>query len=69
VLAAAVLAGYTAPGLLVAVAAMFAVLMGTTITYPDLHAQDALVMGIVQAAVILAPVANATGAATARMDR
>ena len=59
VLAAAVLAGYTAPALLVALAALFAVLMGTTVTYPDLHAQDALVMGVVQAAVILSPVANA----------
>ena len=59
VLAAAVLAGYTAPTLLVSLAAVFAVLMGSTITYPDLHAQDALVMGVVQAAVILAPVANA----------
>lgn len=55
VLAAAVIAGYTAPTLLVAATAAFAVLMGTTITYPDLHAQDALVMGVVQAAVILTP--------------
>ena len=55
VLAAAVLTGYTAPGILVAATAVFAVLMGTTITYPDLHAQDAVVMGVVQAAVILAP--------------
>lgn len=59
VLAAAVLAGYTAPVILVALTGVFAVLMGTTIAYPDLHAQDALVMGAVQAAVILAPVANA----------
>ncbi|MWV65343.1 phosphatidylcholine/phosphatidylserine synthase [Halorubrum sp. JWXQ-INN 858] len=59
VLAAAVLAGYTDPALLVAAAAVFAVLMGSTVTYPDLHAQDALVMGVVQAAVILAPLANA----------
>ncbi|MUW14894.1 phosphatidylcholine/phosphatidylserine synthase [Halorubrum sp. CBA1125] len=56
VLAAAVIAGYTAPALLVAAAAAFALLMGSTITYPDLHAQDALVMGVVQAAVILTPV-------------
>ncbi len=59
VIAAAVLTGYTAPGILVGLAAVFAVLMGSTITYPDLHAQDALVMGVVQAAVVLAPVANA----------
>ncbi|MFW5917464.1 MAG: protein sorting system archaetidylserine synthase [Halorubrum sp.] len=55
VLAAAVIAGYTAPALLVAATGAFAVLMGSTITYPDLHAQDALVMGVVQAAVILTP--------------
>ncbi len=55
ILAAAVIAGYTSPTLLVAAIAAFALLMGTTITYPDLHAQDALVMGVVQAAVILAP--------------
>ncbi|GAB7010324.1 protein sorting system archaetidylserine synthase [Halorubrum trueperi] len=55
VLAAAVIAGYTSPALLVAATAAFAVLMGSTITYPDLHAQDALVMGVVQAAVILTP--------------
>ena len=58
VLAAAVLAGYADPTLLAIAAAAFAVLMGTTISYPDLHAQDALVMGVVQAAVILAPVAT-----------
>ncbi|WP_435073010.1 protein sorting system archaetidylserine synthase [Halorubrum sp. HHNYT27] len=63
ILAAAVIAGYTDPALLVAVTGVFAVLMGTTITYPDLHAQDALVMGVVQAAVILTPVGHmATGA-------
>jgi len=59
VLAAAILAGYTDPALLVAAATIFAVLMGTTITYPDLHAQDALVMGVVQAAVILTPLGHA----------
>ncbi|MFD1570772.1 protein sorting system archaetidylserine synthase [Halorubrum laminariae] len=58
VLAAGVIAGYTAPGLLVAATAVFAVLMGSTITYPDLHAQDALVMGVVQVAVILTPAAH-----------
>ncbi|EMA69685.1 CDP-alcohol phosphatidyltransferase [Halorubrum aidingense JCM 13560] len=58
VLAAAVIAGYTEPALLVAATALFAVLMGSTITYPDLHAQDALVMGVVQAAVILTPIAH-----------
>jgi len=58
VLAAAVLAGYTASVPLVAATAVFAVLMGTTITYPDLHAQDAMVMGIVQAAVIVTPIVH-----------
>jgi len=63
ILAAAVIAGYTDPALLIAATAAFAVLMGTTITYPDLHAQDALVMGVVQAAVILTPVGHAATAA------
>jgi len=40
VLAAAVIAGYTAPALLIAATAAFALLMGSTVTYPDLHAQD-----------------------------
>jgi len=63
VLAAAVIAGYTAPLLLVAATAAFALLMGSRVTYPDLHAQDALVMGMVQAAVILTPAGHvATGA-------
>ncbi|RAW45207.1 phosphatidylcholine/phosphatidylserine synthase [Halorubrum sp. 48-1-W] len=59
VIAAAVLAGYTAPVPLVVATAVFAVLMGSTVTYPDLHAQDALVMGFVQTAVVLTPVAHA----------
>ncbi|MFC5279625.1 protein sorting system archaetidylserine synthase [Halorubrum rubrum] len=59
VLAAAVLAGYAAPVPLVVATAAFAVLMGSTVTYPDLHAQDALVMGFVQAAVVVTPVAHA----------
>ncbi|WP_253738427.1 protein sorting system archaetidylserine synthase [Halohasta salina] len=53
ILAAAVLAGYTAPELLVPLVGILAALMVSTITYPDLHAQDALVMGIVQALAIL----------------
>ncbi|MDZ5812390.1 protein sorting system archaetidylserine synthase [Halorubrum sp. AD140] len=59
ILAAAVIAGYTAPVTLVAATAAFAVLMGTTVTYPDLHAQDALVMGVVQVAVVLTPIGHA----------
>ncbi len=58
VLAAAVLAGYTDPVPIVAATGLFAVLMGTTITYPDLHAQDAMVMGLVQAAVIVTPIVH-----------
>lgn len=58
VLSAAVIAGYTEPALLVAATVAFALLMASTITYPDLHAQDALVMGVVQAAVILTPLGH-----------
>lgn len=53
IVAAGVLAGYVAPGLLVALAALLAALMVSTVTYPDLHAQDALVMGVVQGLAIL----------------
>lgn len=55
ILAAAILAGYTNPILLLTVTTVFAGLMVSTITYPDLHPQDALVMGIVQAATVLTP--------------
>jgi len=63
VLAAAVLAGYTDPILLVAGAAVFALLMGSSVRYPDLHAQDALVMGLVQAAVVATPAVRAVAGA------
>jgi CDP-diacylglycerol--serine O-phosphatidyltransferase len=54
ILAAGILAGFVTPLVLVGLAGLLAVLMVTTITYPDLHAQDALVMGVVQAfAVVL----------------
>jgi len=53
ILAAAVLAGYTEPWLLVALTGVLAPLMVSTITYPDLHAQDALVMGGVQLPAIV----------------
>ena len=53
ILAAAVLAGYTAPELLVPLVGVLAILMVSTITYPDLHAQDAMVMGVVQTLAIL----------------
>ncbi|MFB6235699.1 MAG: protein sorting system archaetidylserine synthase [Halopenitus sp.] len=55
ILAAAILAGYTNPVLLLGVTAVFAGLMVSKITYPDLHPQDALVMGLVQAATVLTP--------------
>lgn len=55
VLAAGVLAGYSDPLLLVGLAAALSALMVSTIRYPDLHAQDALVMGVVQALAILLP--------------
>jgi CDP-diacylglycerol--serine O-phosphatidyltransferase len=53
ILAAGVLAGYVAPPLLVALSGLLALLMVTTIPYPDLHPQDALVMGVVQGLAIL----------------
>ncbi|ADQ67662.1 archaetidylserine synthase [Halogeometricum borinquense DSM 11551] len=53
ILSAGVLAGFSDPIVLVPLVYLLAVLMVTTITYPDLHAQDALVMGIVQALAIL----------------
>ncbi|WP_318570113.1 protein sorting system archaetidylserine synthase [Salinigranum marinum] len=53
VLAATVLAGFDDPVVLVPLTLVLAVLMVTTITYPDLHAQDALVMGLVQFAAVV----------------
>jgi CDP-diacylglycerol--serine O-phosphatidyltransferase len=53
VLAATVLAGFGDALVLVPLTLVLAVLMVTTITYPDLHAQDALVMGVVQFAAIV----------------
>ena len=53
VLSAGVLAGFVSAGVLVGLTGLLAVLMVTTVTYPDLHAQDALVMGVVQALAIL----------------
>lgn len=48
VVAAATLAGIDRPALLVGATALLAVGMVTPIVYPDLHAQDAAVMGVVQ---------------------
>ncbi|MFD1599549.1 protein sorting system archaetidylserine synthase [Halobellus rarus] len=53
IIGATVLAGFTSPLVLVPLVYLLAALMLAPITYPDLHAQDALVMGIVQAAAIL----------------
>jgi CDP-diacylglycerol--serine O-phosphatidyltransferase len=53
VLAATVLAGFDDPLVLVPLTLVLTVLMVTTITYPDLHAQDALVMGLVQFAAVV----------------
>lgn len=55
VIAATVLAGVARPAALVAGAAVLAVGMVTPIVYPDLHAQDAGVMGLVQAAAVFLP--------------
>jgi CDP-diacylglycerol--serine O-phosphatidyltransferase len=52
ILSAGVLAGFVGPAFLVALAGLLAALMVTQITYPDLHPQDALVMGIVQVLAI-----------------
>jgi CDP-diacylglycerol--serine O-phosphatidyltransferase len=54
-IAASVLAGFATPATLVPLTLVLAALMVSTITYPDLHAQDALVMGVVQFAAIVAP--------------
>lgn len=53
ILAASVLAGYTTPVFLVPLTAVLALLMVTPITYPDLHPQDAIVMGVVQVLAIV----------------
>ncbi|MFC6726061.1 phosphatidylcholine/phosphatidylserine synthase, partial [Halobium palmae] len=56
VIAAGVLSGYIGPVrpmFLVAVTGVLAAMMVSTIGYPDLHAQDATVMGVVQALAIL----------------
>jgi CDP-diacylglycerol--serine O-phosphatidyltransferase len=53
ILAAGVLAGFVGPSVLLALAGLLAALMVTRITYPDLHPQDALVMGVVQGLAIV----------------
>lgn len=53
ILAAGVLAGFAQPPVLVPLVYLLAALMVTTVVYPDLHAQDALVMGVVQGLAIV----------------
>ncbi|WP_416839333.1 protein sorting system archaetidylserine synthase [Haloferax sp. DFSO52] len=53
ILSAGVLVGFVDPMLLVVLSAIMAALMLSDVTYPDLHAQDALVMGVVQGLAIL----------------
>ncbi|MFB9823126.1 protein sorting system archaetidylserine synthase [Halobaculum roseum] len=53
VIAASVLAGLDSPAVVLGLAAVSAPLMVTPVRYPDLHPQDALVMGVVQACAIL----------------
>jgi CDP-diacylglycerol--serine O-phosphatidyltransferase len=57
VLAAAVLAGVSNPVIVLGATGLFAYLMVTSVTYPDLLARDALAMGGVQALAVLAPTA------------
>ncbi|SIR10512.1 CDP-diacylglycerol---serine O-phosphatidyltransferase [Haladaptatus litoreus] len=55
ILAAGVLAGFTEPLVLVALTFVLAGLMVSTITYPDLLARDALIMGVVHSLAVLVP--------------
>ena len=50
-----VLMGFHDAGFLLALAAVLTPLMLCDVVYPDLHAQDALVMGVVQAGAVLLP--------------
>lgn len=53
ILSAGVLVGFVEPMLLVGLSAIMAALMLSDVPYPDLHAQDALVMGAVQGLAIV----------------
>jgi CDP-diacylglycerol--serine O-phosphatidyltransferase len=55
ILAASVLAGVADPAVLLGATGLFAYLMVTSVTYPDLYARDALAMGGVQALAVLVP--------------
>jgi archaetidylserine synthase (EC 2.7.8.-) len=52
IIGASLLAGFITPSLLVILTGVLTILMLTPITYPDLHAQDSIVMGAVQIAAI-----------------
>ncbi len=55
ILSAGVLAGFTDPTVLVALTFVLAGLMVSTVTYPDLLARDALIMGVVHSLAIFIP--------------
>ena len=58
VLAVAYLASVTTPTILIGLTALFAYLMIASITYPDLYARDAVILGALQALAIFFPVAS-----------
>ena len=55
IIAVAYLAGFTDPTVLLAVTALFSYLMVASITYPDLYARDAAVLGGLQFLAVLFP--------------
>lgn len=57
ILAVAYLAGLTDPAILLGATAIFCYLMVASITYPELYARDALILGGLQALAVLFPAA------------
>jgi CDP-diacylglycerol--serine O-phosphatidyltransferase len=57
ILAVTYLAGVTEPAVLLAATALFTYLMVASVTYPELYARDALVLGGLQALAVLFPTA------------
>jgi archaetidylserine synthase len=55
IVAVALLAGVTTPVVLVAAMAVFSYLMVASITYPELYARDAIILGGLQALAVLFP--------------
>ncbi|WP_227376514.1 protein sorting system archaetidylserine synthase [Haladaptatus halobius] len=55
IMSAGVLAGFTDPFVLVVLTFVLAGLMVSTVTYPDLLARDAVIMGIVHSLAVLVP--------------